>query len=94
LWALVKRKAVDFALFVQDNEQPFHVANLDSIFEKHLKWRTNLPRVKPFYAVKCNNDAAVLRMMTALDTGFDCASKVPGGISKSIQLCLGFIVEK
>ncbi|XP_056263016.1 ornithine decarboxylase-like [Pseudoliparis swirei] len=59
-----------------DNEQPFHVANLDSIFEKHLKWRTNLPRVKPFYAVKCNNDAAVLRMMTALDTGFDCASKV------------------
>ncbi|XP_075942753.1 ornithine decarboxylase-like [Anarhichas minor] len=59
-----------------DNEEPFYVASLDSIFERHLRWRTNLPRVKPFYAVKCNNDASVLRMMSALDTGFDCASKV------------------
>ncbi|XP_031698463.1 ornithine decarboxylase-like, partial [Anarrhichthys ocellatus] len=59
-----------------DNEEPVYVASLDSIFERHLRWRTNLPRVKPFYAVKCNNDASVLRMMSALDTGFDCASKV------------------
>lgn len=36
-----------------------------------------MPRVKPFYAVKCNHDAAVVRMMRALDAGFDCASKVP-----------------
>ncbi|XP_054464235.1 ornithine decarboxylase-like [Anoplopoma fimbria] len=56
-------------------EEPFYVANLDSIFEMNLRWRTNLPRVRPFYAVKCNNDAAVLRMMSALDIGFDCASK-------------------
>ena len=54
----------------------FLVANLDDIFQRHLRWLTNLPRVKPFYAVKCNNTAAVLRMMTALDMGFDCASKV------------------
>ncbi|XP_040045766.2 ornithine decarboxylase-like [Gasterosteus aculeatus] len=59
-----------------EKEEPFYVANLDSIFERHLRWRTNLPRVKPFYAVKCNHDAAVLRMMRALDAGFDCASKV------------------
>ncbi|XP_054464236.1 ornithine decarboxylase-like [Anoplopoma fimbria] len=59
----------------QGIEEPFYVANLDSIFEMNLRWRTNLPRVRPFYAVKCNNDAAVLRMMSALDIGFDCASK-------------------
>ncbi|KAL6103614.1 uncharacterized protein ACO6RY_02972 [Pungitius sinensis] len=59
-----------------ENEDAFYVANLDSIFERHLRWCRNLPRVQPFYAVKCNNDAAVLRMMRALDTGFDCASKV------------------
>uniref|UniRef100_A0A8C6T023 Orn/DAP/Arg decarboxylase 2 N-terminal domain-containing protein n=1 Tax=Neogobius melanostomus TaxID=47308 RepID=A0A8C6T023_9GOBI len=38
---------------------PFYVGNLDSVFEKHQKWQTLLPRVTPFYAVKC----------------FDCASK-------------------
>ncbi|KAM8844034.1 LOW QUALITY PROTEIN: ornithine decarboxylase-like [Spinachia spinachia] len=67
-----KIKELDLA----GEEEPFYVANLDSIFERHLRWRTNLPRVKPFFAVKCNHDATVLRMMRALDTGFDCASKV------------------
>ncbi|KAM6914141.1 ornithine decarboxylase-like [Lycodopsis pacificus] len=67
-----------------DNEEPFYVASLDRIFERHLRWRTNLPRVTPFYAVKCNNDASVLRMMSALDTGFDCASK--GEIQQILSL--------
>ncbi|XP_078099391.1 ornithine decarboxylase-like [Sander vitreus] len=67
-----------------DNEEPFYVANLDSIYERHLRWLANLPRVKPFYAVKCNNTAAVLRMMSALDTGFDCASK--GEIQMTLSL--------
>ncbi|XP_032362730.1 ornithine decarboxylase [Etheostoma spectabile] len=58
-----------------DNEEPFYVADLDSVYKRHLRWLTNLPRVKPFYAVKCNNTAVVLRMMRALDTGLDCASK-------------------
>ncbi|XP_047428303.1 ornithine decarboxylase-like [Mugil cephalus] len=57
------------------NEELFYVANLDSIVERHLRWISNLPRVKPFYAVKCNNTPAVIRMLSALDTGFDCASK-------------------
>lgn len=65
-----------FALLIQDEEGPFLVANLDALFEKHLKWLTGLPRVKPFYAVKCNNTPAILRMLSALGTGFDCASKV------------------
>ncbi|XP_068587670.1 ornithine decarboxylase-like isoform X2 [Cebidichthys violaceus] len=73
-----------------DNEEPFYVANLDSIVERHLRWRTNLPRVKPFYAVKCNNDASVLRMMSALDTGFDCASK----IEIQLMLSLGVTPDK
>ncbi|KAK9535722.1 hypothetical protein VZT92_008087 [Zoarces viviparus] len=73
-----------------DNEEPFYVASLDSILERHLRWRTNLPRVTPFYAVKCNNDASVLRMMSALDTGFDCASKV----EIQLMLSLGVTPDK
>uniref|UniRef100_A0A8C6SY49 Ornithine decarboxylase n=1 Tax=Neogobius melanostomus TaxID=47308 RepID=A0A8C6SY49_9GOBI len=52
--------------FIDDkikDEVPFYVGNLDSVFEKHQKWQTLLPRVTPFYAVN------------ALGTGFDCASK-------------------
>ncbi|XP_070836713.1 ornithine decarboxylase-like [Chaetodon trifascialis] len=59
----------------QESEEPFYVVDLDSMFKRHIRWLTNLPRVKPFYAVKCNSTPAVLRMLSALDTGFDCASK-------------------
>ncbi len=37
---------------------------------------TALPTVTPFYAVKCNNDPALLKTLAALGAGFDCASKV------------------
>nr|XP_046272558.1 ornithine decarboxylase-like isoform X2 [Scatophagus argus] len=66
----------------KDSEEPFFVANLDSLLQRHLRWINNLPRVKPFYAVKCNNMPAFLRMLSALGTGFDCASK------SEIQLAL------
>ncbi|KAF7644105.1 hypothetical protein LDENG_00227810, partial [Lucifuga dentata] len=58
-----------------DVEEPFHVLSLDNILQKHLCWLQNLPRVKPFYAVKCNNTPVVLGMLSALGAGFDCASK-------------------
>ncbi|XP_045927134.1 ornithine decarboxylase-like [Micropterus dolomieu] len=67
-----------------DSEEPFYVANLDRIVKRHVRWLTNLPRVKPFYAVKCNNTPAVLKMLSALDTGFDCASK--GEIQQALSL--------
>jgi hypothetical protein len=34
-----------------------------------------MPRVTPFYAVKCNPEPGVLRLLNSLGTGFDCASK-------------------
>uniref|UniRef100_A0A3Q1GQB6 ornithine decarboxylase n=1 Tax=Acanthochromis polyacanthus TaxID=80966 RepID=A0A3Q1GQB6_9TELE len=58
-----------------DNEEPFYVLNLDSLLKRHLRWITNLPRVKPFYAMKCNNTPAVVRTLISLGIGFDCASK-------------------
>jgi ornithine decarboxylase len=38
-------------------------------------WKAAMPRVMPFYAVKCFPDAGLLRLLAALGTGFDCASK-------------------
>ncbi|XP_062295342.1 ornithine decarboxylase-like [Scomber scombrus] len=66
------------------NDLPFYVANLDVVFKRHLLWLTHLPRVKTFFAVKCNNSPAVIQMLRALDTGFDCASK--GEIQMALSL--------
>ena len=30
----------------------------------------------PFYAIKCNPEPAMLRLLMSLGAGFDCASKV------------------
>uniref|UniRef100_A0A674NRJ9 ornithine decarboxylase n=1 Tax=Takifugu rubripes TaxID=31033 RepID=A0A674NRJ9_TAKRU len=64
--------------------KPFQVLNLDTLIQMHLKWLSYLPRVKPFYAVKCNSTETVLRTLNALGTGFDCASK--GEISQVLSL--------
>ena len=42
----------------------------------YQKWVEVLPAVEPFYAIKSNPDPALLKMLGALGTGFDCASKV------------------
>jgi ornithine decarboxylase len=56
-------------------EDAFFVADLGQVYRQHLRWKLHLNRVKPHYAVKCNPDPEVLRLLNALDTGFDCASK-------------------
>lgn len=33
-----------------------------------------MPRVMPFYAVKCNPEPSMVAMLAALGAGFDCAS--------------------
>ncbi|CAZ86504.1 unnamed protein product [Tuber melanosporum] len=56
-------------------EDAFFVADLGEVYRQHMRWKINLPRVEPFYAVKCNGDEKVLSLLAALGTGFDCASK-------------------
>lgn len=74
--ALARRvEAVDHELCEPGDEDTFFVADLGDVYRQHLRWKKNLPRVRPFYAVKCNPDPMVLRLLAALGTGFDCASK-------------------
>ncbi|KAK9237699.1 pyridoxal-dependent decarboxylase [Lipomyces kononenkoae] len=56
-------------------EDPFFVADIGEVYRQHVRWKLNLPRVEPFYAVKCNPDLKVLKLLARLGTGFDCASK-------------------
>ena len=63
-------------LFLQDDKDAFYVADLGDILKKHLRWLKALPRVTPFYAVKCNDSRTIVKTLAAIGTGFDCASKV------------------
>jgi ornithine decarboxylase len=37
-------------------------------------WTRELPGIRPFYAVKCNPDRALLQQLSSYGAGFDCAS--------------------
>ncbi|XP_064081326.1 ornithine decarboxylase-like [Macrobrachium nipponense] len=56
-------------------EDPFYILDLGDIIQKVEVWRDLMPRVKIFYAVKCNDNKTLLETMAVLGTGFDCASK-------------------
>lgn len=66
---------IDVDTCLPGQEDAFYVADLGEVYRQHLRWKMNLSRVKPFYAVKCNPDMEVLSLMAKLGTGFDCASK-------------------
>lgn len=56
-------------------DEPFLICNLGDVIQKYIQWEQLLPRVKPFYAVKCNDDLAVLKVLADCGANFDCASK-------------------
>ncbi|GAB7334564.1 hypothetical protein MBLNU13_g06543t1 [Cladosporium sp. NU13] len=57
------------------DEDAFFVADLGDVYRQHLRWKKHLGRIIPHFAVKCNPDPMVIRLLAALGTGFDCASK-------------------
>ncbi|CAH0403129.1 unnamed protein product [Chilo suppressalis] len=67
----VGRHIVDGGL----QEDPFYVMDVGEVVARYHTWRELMPRVEPFYAVKCNDDKLLVATLAALGTGFDCASK-------------------
>ncbi|XP_058409574.1 antizyme inhibitor 2 isoform X1 [Diceros bicornis minor] len=58
-----------------DEVAAFFVADLGAVVRKHLCFLKCLPRVRPFYAVKCNSSLGVLKVLAELGLGFSCANK-------------------
>lgn len=56
-------------------DDAFFVVDLTEIHRRYQQWKDLMPRVEPFYALKCNNDPGVARFIADLGMGFDCASK-------------------
>ncbi|KAJ3290194.1 hypothetical protein HK104_006947 [Borealophlyctis nickersoniae] len=73
--AILRGAVIEGDTLDSDSGDAFYVADLGEVARQHAQWTRLLPRIEPFYAVKCNPDAMVLKTLSALGTGFDCASK-------------------
>ncbi|KAL1502040.1 hypothetical protein ABEB36_007245 [Hypothenemus hampei] len=78
-WKIIKQMTKNV-----HQEEAFYVCNLREIIEKHKIWLSKLPRIEPHYAVKCNDDIAILEVLASLGACFDCASK--SEISKALSV--------
>ncbi|KAF9205818.1 hypothetical protein BGZ49_003453 [Haplosporangium sp. Z 27] len=58
-----------------ESDNAFYIADLGEVYRQHLRWKSLLPRIEPFFAMKCNPDPMVMRLLASLGAGFDCASK-------------------
>ncbi|NXL37962.1 AZIN2 inhibitor, partial [Glaucidium brasilianum] len=56
-------------------QQAFFLADLGDIVKKHLRFLKALPRVKPYFPVKCNGSEGVIRLLAELGAGFACTNK-------------------
>ncbi|GCB76060.1 hypothetical protein scyTo_0015419, partial [Scyliorhinus torazame] len=59
----------------RDLTDAFIIVDLGALVDQHLRWQRALPRVEPFYAVKCNSSKPVVQILAQMGMGFDCASK-------------------
>jgi ornithine decarboxylase len=48
--------------------------NLGTLEQVYDEWTETLPHVKPYYAVKCNPDPRILKVLADRGSNFDCAS--------------------
>ena len=57
------------------DDNAFFIVQLNKIIQQYKKWNDLLPRIKPFYAIKCNPNPAIIQLLKHYDVGFDCASQ-------------------
>jgi len=67
---LLRNKIVD-----NPEAEAFYIVNLATVIKKYHQWVGCLPRVKPYYAIKCNPNNAIIKVLSSLGVNFDCASK-------------------
>lgn len=91
---LTKREIKDLCKSVVEQQDstasdiPFYLIDLNDVQEKISKWNRNMPQVQPFFAVKCNPDHNILKIMVENGCGFDVASK------KEMEMVLKYSTRK
>ncbi len=72
--------------FLENNisDEAFYIIDLGRVISQYNKWIEKLPLVQPFYAIKCNPNPVIIRVLSSLGCNFDCASKNEIAIVKQI----------
>ncbi|XP_046938862.1 antizyme inhibitor 2 isoform X6 [Lynx rufus] len=70
----------------------FFVADLGAVVRRHFCFLKCLPRVRPFYTVKCNSSPGVLKVLAELGLGFSCANKAEMELVQRIGIPAGKII--
>jgi len=68
------RAAAAEAKAQQQAKRAFYVSDLGIVKRQYQRWCTQLPRARPFYAMKCNPDPVLSQLLANQGAGFDCAS--------------------
>lgn len=71
-------------LETNSSEEAFYIVDLGKVLRQYRQWRELLPRVEPFYAVKCNSNPLILKMLCSVGCNFDVASQ--GEISTILSI--------
>lgn len=66
---------IDHEVCEAGEEDSFFVVDLGEVYRSYMKWKETLPNVHAYYAVKCNTDLSVIKLLGQLGANFDCASK-------------------
>jgi ornithine decarboxylase len=67
-----------------NGDESFLIVDIGEIIRQYNKWKNLLPRITPFYAIKCNPSPIIIKILNKLGCCFDTASK--NEILKVIEL--------
>ena len=57
------------------SEDAFFIVDIGKVIRQYEKWIEMLPNVKPYYALKCNPNPVIIKILADMGCNFDCASK-------------------
>jgi ornithine decarboxylase len=71
------REAVEdvFRGICKEAVDPFFLLDLGNVVASYKTWEHHLGGIRPYYAVKANNDLPMMKILASLGCGFECASK-------------------
>ena len=69
------RDIIKYTIENSSSINSFLLIDIGALIRRYKLWKQYMPNVEPFYAVKCNPNKVILRVLAGLGVGFDVASK-------------------
>jgi len=77
-------KLIDTIIEKNSPTTAFYIVDLGEVVRQCKLWRELFPTIQPLYAVKCNPNKVICKVLSLLDVGFDVASKNEMSLVKDI----------